>query len=140
MWSLGATVWEMAETEPPFAATQQFSDRWPPLTRNPETLSPYLREFLRLCSEPPAARATPSELGKVCSFHSHLYGNLTSIFRLNSLAMRVDGMSLFNFFLNVWPLSRYFGKGIFRMDPLRNSIYPIFCINLIGFHCWVSIS
>ncbi|KAG6857011.1 hypothetical protein H0H87_010683 [Tephrocybe sp. NHM501043] len=64
VWSLGATVWEMAETEPPFAETQQFADRWPPLS-NPQLCSPAYHDFLRLCSEPPATRPSPCELAKI---------------------------------------------------------------------------
>ncbi|GLB44224.1 putative protein tyrosine kinase [Lyophyllum shimeji] len=63
VWSLGATVWEMAEAEPPFAQTQQFGDRWPPLSK-PQLYSPAYHNFLRLCSEPPSSRPSPSELSK----------------------------------------------------------------------------
>lgn len=140
VWSLGATVWEMAETEPPFADMQQVDDRWPPLSR-PEIYSPAFRDFLRQCSEPPATRPTASELKKVSSSHPRFYNNLTFDFRAPSLTTHVDALSSFNFFLNVWPLSRRFGMGRFRMDPLRNSMYTLFvCINLIGFHSYLSIS
>lgn len=71
VWSLGATVWEMAEAEPPFAETQQFADRWPPLSR-PHLFSPAYHEFLRLCSQPSATRPSPSELTKVCIYGLHL--------------------------------------------------------------------
>jgi serine/threonine-protein kinase CLA4 len=64
VWSLGATVWEMAETEPPFANMQQVDDRWPPLSQ-PTLYSPAFRDFLRQCSEPPATRPSASELKKV---------------------------------------------------------------------------
>jgi serine/threonine protein kinase len=63
VWSLGATVWEMAQTEPPFSDTQQFADRWPPL-RQPELYSPAFHDFLRKCSEPPSSRPNPSDLLK----------------------------------------------------------------------------
>ncbi|EFI26903.1 STE/STE20/PAKA protein kinase [Coprinopsis cinerea okayama7 len=63
VWSLGATVWEMAETQPPFADTNEFGDRWPPLSR-PQLVSPAFHEFLRLCSEPAASRPTAGELLK----------------------------------------------------------------------------
>lgn len=63
VWSLGATVWEMAESEPPFAETQQFGDRWPPLSQ-PKLYSPTLHDFLRQCSEPPLTRPTAGELRK----------------------------------------------------------------------------
>ncbi|THU93395.1 kinase-like protein [Dendrothele bispora CBS 962.96] len=63
IWSVGATVWEMAEAEPPFADTSVPADRWPPLGQ-PQLYSPAFREFLRLCSEPAASRPDPLELMK----------------------------------------------------------------------------
>jgi len=64
VWSLGATVWEMAQAEPPFtdvADPSQLGDRWPPLYQ-PEEFSRSFHDFLRLCSEPAASRPTPDEL------------------------------------------------------------------------------
>ncbi|KAF8327323.1 hypothetical protein F5887DRAFT_1011267 [Amanita rubescens] len=61
VWSLGATVWEMAEAEPPFASSQQLSDRWPPLSK-PKLFSPVFHDFLRQCSEPAASRPSPATL------------------------------------------------------------------------------
>jgi p21-activated kinase 1 len=72
----------MAETEPPFADTQQIDDRWPPLSQ-PTFYSPAFRDFLRQCSEPVATRPTASELGKVCSSHSRFYDNLIFNFRVH---------------------------------------------------------
>ncbi|KAF8154100.1 kinase-like domain-containing protein [Crassisporium funariophilum] len=63
VWSLGATMWEMAQTEPPFADTQQLADRWPPLSQ-PKVYSPAFHDFLRKCSEPAASRPSASELLK----------------------------------------------------------------------------
>ncbi|KAG6888639.1 hypothetical protein C0992_007991 [Termitomyces sp. T32_za158] len=74
VWSLGATVWEMAEAEPPFAKTQQFSDRWPTLSR-PHLFSPVYHEFLRLCSQPSSTRPSPSELTKCLSLSQHPFIN-----------------------------------------------------------------
>ncbi|KAJ3530703.1 hypothetical protein NM688_g7674 [Phlebia brevispora] len=64
VWGLGATVWELAETQPPFADVtdaSQLGDRWPPL----EQASNYSRsfhDFLRLCSEPSSSRPDPPDL------------------------------------------------------------------------------
>ncbi|PPQ90271.1 LOW QUALITY PROTEIN: hypothetical protein CVT25_013096 [Psilocybe cyanescens] len=76
VWSLGATVWEMAQQDPPFADTQQFAERWPPL-RQPELYSPAFHDFLRKCSEPAAVRPSPSELLK---FRFHIaFSDLRSL-------------------------------------------------------------
>ena len=68
VWSVGATVWETAQAEPPFADVQDprlIGDRWPPLHK-PEIYSRYFHEFLRLCSQPSSCRPDPSELLNVC--------------------------------------------------------------------------
>lgn len=65
VWSLGATVWETAEAEPPFSSSQQLSDRWPPLSK-PKLFSPAFHDFLRQCSEPAALRPSPANLCSVC--------------------------------------------------------------------------
>lgn len=72
VWSLGATVWETAQSEPPFTDIQdprQFGERWPALS-HPEIYSKSFHEFLRLCSEPAATRPDPSDLLNVCN-HLH---------------------------------------------------------------------
>jgi len=69
VWSLGATVWEMAQTEPPFFETQPYGDRWPPL-RQPNLYSPPFHDFLRKCSEPPSSRPNPSDLLKHPFIHN----------------------------------------------------------------------
>lgn len=64
VWSLGATVWELAQTEPPFADVQdprQIGVQWPPL-RQPELYSRGFHEFLKLCSRPFASRPNANEL------------------------------------------------------------------------------
>ncbi|KAJ7740996.1 hypothetical protein B0H14DRAFT_3608806 [Mycena olivaceomarginata] len=61
VWSVGATVWEIAEANPPFSDTQQPADRWPPLSE-PALYPPSFHDFLRLCSEPAASRPTPKAL------------------------------------------------------------------------------
>jgi hypothetical protein len=64
VWSIGATVWELAQAAPPFAdSTDPPSDRWPQL-RKPEIYSPAFHEFLRLCSEPASSRPQAQELLK----------------------------------------------------------------------------
>jgi len=70
IWSLGATVWEMAESTPPFheaASAGDLRDRWPPLTRAKE-FSRSLHDFLTLCSNPVGARPDVSVLAQVSSF------------------------------------------------------------------------
>ncbi|KAH9943770.1 hypothetical protein B0H21DRAFT_810173, partial [Amylocystis lapponica] len=64
VWSLGATVWEMAQAEPPFSDVvdpRQLGDRWPPLYQ-PEEYSRSFHDFLHLCSEPSTSRPNPDEL------------------------------------------------------------------------------
>ncbi|KAF7326663.1 Non-specific serine/threonine protein kinase [Mycena venus] len=61
VWSVGATVWELAEASPPFSDTQQPADRWPPLS-DPALYPPSFNDFLRMCSEPAASRPTPGAL------------------------------------------------------------------------------
>ncbi|KAF7793532.1 hypothetical protein EIP86_004646 [Pleurotus ostreatoroseus] len=64
VWSLGATVWELAEAEPPFADVtdpSQLGDRWPPL-QQANNFSRSFQTFLRLCSEPSKSRPNPDDL------------------------------------------------------------------------------
>ncbi|KAH7880500.1 kinase-like protein [Lentinula edodes] len=64
IWSVGATVWELAQAAPPFAdSTDPPTDRWPKLSK-PEIFSPAFHEFLRLCSEPASSRPDAQELLK----------------------------------------------------------------------------
>ncbi|KAF9553865.1 kinase-like protein [Agrocybe pediades] len=72
VWSLGATVWEMAQQDPPFSDTMGpktvgpnglTGERWPPL-RQPELYSPAFHDFLRRCSEHATVRPDPAELLK----------------------------------------------------------------------------
>ncbi|KAL6308926.1 kinase-like domain-containing protein [Sparassis latifolia] len=67
VWSLGATVWEMAEAEPPFFGIEdprQLADRWPPL-RQPEIYSRSFHDFLHQCSQPNSLRPDPDTLSKM---------------------------------------------------------------------------
>ncbi|KAJ6463474.1 kinase-like protein [Mycena sanguinolenta] len=61
VWSVGATIWELAEAAPPFSDTQLPADRWPPIS-NPALYPPSFHEFLRMCSEPAASRPTAGTL------------------------------------------------------------------------------
>ncbi|KIJ60902.1 hypothetical protein HYDPIDRAFT_116587 [Hydnomerulius pinastri MD-312] len=75
VWSLGATVWELAETVPPFSmpaspstqttfsvqSARHVGSQWPPLT-HPEHYSRVFHEFLKLCGREAAGRPGPGEL------------------------------------------------------------------------------
>ncbi|EJF57489.1 kinase-like protein [Dichomitus squalens LYAD-421 SS1] len=64
VWSLGATIWELAETEPPFsdiADPRQFGTELPSL-RQPEIYSRSLHDFLNLCSSSSSSRPDPHDL------------------------------------------------------------------------------
>ncbi|KAJ7607400.1 kinase-like domain-containing protein [Roridomyces roridus] len=61
VWSVGATIWELAEANPPFADTQEPANRWPPVSE-PALYPPSFHDFLRLCSEPPMSRPKPAAL------------------------------------------------------------------------------
>jgi len=64
VWSVGATIWEVAEGDPPFIEledSQDFLDRWPALS-SADQLSPQFHDFLRLCSEPTGKRPRAMEL------------------------------------------------------------------------------
>jgi len=75
VWSLGATIWELAETVPPFSThaspstqvsfaiqtARHLGPQWPPLT-HPEHYSRAFHEFLRLCGRESAGRPCPGEL------------------------------------------------------------------------------
>jgi len=79
VWSLGATVWEVAETEPPFERTGEMEERWPPLSR-PAMYSRQFHDFLLACSEPAESRPTPKQLvkvGYVVSYSSSAFTNVT---------------------------------------------------------------
>ncbi|KAJ7584984.1 STE/STE20/PAKA protein kinase [Mycena floridula] len=89
VWSLGATVWEMAQAEPPFASSEKFADRWPPLSQ-PELFPPSFHEFLRLCSEPAASRPDPETLAKN-AFVNNCCGRLVVV-QLLSQCMAIEEM------------------------------------------------
>ncbi|TFK48253.1 kinase-like protein [Heliocybe sulcata] len=64
VWSLGATMWEMAQSEPPFSDIQNprdFPEQWPALDQA-SAYSESFHDFLDLCSRPNPIRPTPEEL------------------------------------------------------------------------------
>jgi len=68
VWSLGATMWELAHGDPPFADVQDtrriaavVGTQLPPV-RQPDALSRSFHDFLHLCSQPAASRPDPDEL------------------------------------------------------------------------------
>jgi serine/threonine protein kinase len=65
VWSLGATTWELAHGDPPFADVQDMRDifgaQLPPV-RQPEAFSRSFHDFLHSCSQPAASRPDPDEL------------------------------------------------------------------------------
>ncbi|KAF9054235.1 kinase-like domain-containing protein [Panaeolus papilionaceus] len=87
VWSLGATVWEMAQTQPPFYDTGVLADHWPPVDQ-PSLYSPAFHDFLRKTSEPASSRPRPMDLMKH-SFINNACGRLV-IVQLLSQCLNIE--------------------------------------------------
>ncbi|KAG8944037.1 hypothetical protein FRC04_002232 [Tulasnella sp. 424] len=64
IWSVGATVWEVAQGDPPFIEVEdprKFLDQLPELDE-PERFSEHFHDFLRLCGQDPGQRPRAVEL------------------------------------------------------------------------------
>lgn len=84
VWSAGATVWEMAESEPPFIDIEdprQIPNKWPELSQA-ENFSQSLHDFLSLASSPPSIRPSAHDLLTVSSPAPSPRMSLTFCFRL----------------------------------------------------------
>lgn len=142
VWSLGATVWETAQSEPPFTDIQdprQFGDRWPSLT-HPEIYSRSFHDFLRLCSEPAATRPDPSDLLNVCSTLAFFHAALTklSLFRPHSFAMHVDALSMSSYFHSVERSKKQClsAKMMIHRNYIFASYTPSFSYSFISTHLY----
>ena len=110
-WSVGATVWEMVESEPPFIEIEdprEIPDKWPALSQ-PELYSRSLHDFIRFCSSPPATRPNAKDLLMVRGYALctpwllvligclRLFSSFSfSSFRLHSFVARHRALSLFS--------------------------------------------
>jgi hypothetical protein len=118
VWSAGATVWEMAQTQPPFADytdARKIGNRWPPLSY-PELYSRPFQEFLFLSSQPASTRPCPSELltASILPADRLLFVLTIYISRILLYRMHADARSSFNCYHNVELSS----KGCWRKLPL----------------------
>lgn len=68
VWSLGATVWELAHGEPPFADVTdmgEIGNQLPPVDQ-PDRYSRHFHDFIKRCSRPVSSRPDPDDL-----LHTH---------------------------------------------------------------------
>lgn len=143
MWSLGATVWELAQAEPPFSNTTdpgQMADRWPPLLQ-PEIYSRSFHDFLHLCSQPSSSRPTPDELLKVsATLRDSVFRQLIPVsLRRHSFEVRADAPLSFSYWQSADQSKNdcLDGRVLTRMGPSRyHSLYPRYPFaSLIGHSC-----
>jgi serine/threonine-protein kinase CLA4 len=90
VFSLGATVWEMAQAQPPFSDVEDIrdiADEWPPLDA-PDEYTHAFHDFLRLCSMPAPSRPNPKDLIHVSHFN-HLRRDMAETMYVRHLSFAV---------------------------------------------------
>jgi hypothetical protein len=103
VFSLGATVWEMAQHEPPFVTVQDVSQveaQWPPLDK-PDDFTFDFHHFLRACSMVAHCRPAPNDLLTVRIASSYILILANLLLRRFSYAARLLGGTLFRYWRNV---------------------------------------